>query len=269
VGLLATKNSGWVEALFSGLAFGGIILALWMQRHDLALQREILVLQQQELRDTRLVLDQEAAHLRDQARTMEQQRFETTLFNLLGLLTDTVGQTRVVVNSATKPAEEGVAAFRYLVNEIARVVQRKRESPPNPGQPLEYYTLSEASCVRDALRSYRTSSTLYAVSLLEAVVDVILNADLQDAERTLYARLVVSLLPPEFLFIFVAHQFEKSWVLQGETVLVKPPSRASQFVVSLLRERPVSIDNNVAATVLSEWLKRLEELDTSGRVSEP
>lgn len=41
---------GSVNALFSGLAFSGIILALILQRRDLEMQREVLKLQMEEIR---------------------------------------------------------------------------------------------------------------------------------------------------------------------------------------------------------------------------
>lgn len=53
---------GFINSLFSGLAFGGVVVSLFMQRDDLALQR-------QELKETR-----------DE---FKQQNFESTFFNLL------------------------------------------------------------------------------------------------------------------------------------------------------------------------------------------
>ena len=62
---------GSVNAIFSGLAFGGIIITIWLQRNKLILQRE-------ELRDTR-------AEFVTQNETLKLQRFENTFFNLLNL----------------------------------------------------------------------------------------------------------------------------------------------------------------------------------------
>lgn len=53
---------GFINSLFSGLAFGGIIISLVLQRKELSLQRK-------ELRDTR--------------KEFSQQNFESTFFNLL------------------------------------------------------------------------------------------------------------------------------------------------------------------------------------------
>lgn len=53
---------GFINSLFSGLAFGGVVVSLFLQREDLALQR-------QELKETR--------------EEFKQQNFESTFFNLL------------------------------------------------------------------------------------------------------------------------------------------------------------------------------------------
>lgn len=62
---------GMVNALFSGLAFAGLILTLVLQKKELTLQRE-------ELEQTR-------GEFVEQNRTMKRQRFENTFFNLLSM----------------------------------------------------------------------------------------------------------------------------------------------------------------------------------------
>lgn len=44
---------GWVNSLFSALAFAGVLVTLWMQRHELQLQREEMKMTRQELEMTR------------------------------------------------------------------------------------------------------------------------------------------------------------------------------------------------------------------------
>lgn len=62
---------GAVNALFSGLAFAGLILTLILQRNELSLQRD-------ELEQTR-------NEFVEQNKTMKRQRFENTFFNLMSL----------------------------------------------------------------------------------------------------------------------------------------------------------------------------------------
>jgi len=67
-----------VAALFSALAFAVFLIALWLQKEELALQRK-------ELEQTRAELKGQKEQLEAQNRTLTQQRFENTFFQLLSL----------------------------------------------------------------------------------------------------------------------------------------------------------------------------------------
>jgi len=67
---------GAVSALFSGLAFAGIIITIYLQSRELKLQRL-------ELEQTREELRGQKEQLRKQNETMELQKFENTFFQLL------------------------------------------------------------------------------------------------------------------------------------------------------------------------------------------
>lgn len=69
---------GAVNALFSGLAFTGLIYTIILQRRDLEIQRNDLRLQRDELKQTRKEFE-------EQNMTMKRQRFENTFFNLMSL----------------------------------------------------------------------------------------------------------------------------------------------------------------------------------------
>ena len=69
---------GAVNALFSGLAFAGLIATLLYQREELKLQRKELVQTREELKGQR-------EEFEEQNKTMKRQRFENTFFNMLSL----------------------------------------------------------------------------------------------------------------------------------------------------------------------------------------
>lgn len=69
---------GAVNALFSGLAFAGLIFTIILQKKELALQRE-------ELTDTREELKGQKEQLEIQNKTLKVQRFENTFFHMLEL----------------------------------------------------------------------------------------------------------------------------------------------------------------------------------------
>ena len=86
---------GIVNALFSGLAFAGVICAILLQKKELELQRK-------ELKDTR-------TEIRGQKETLQKQNFESSFFQLLGMHSE-------IVNSMEMPRENlsGRECFRSL-----------------------------------------------------------------------------------------------------------------------------------------------------------
>ena len=79
-----------LTALFSGLAFWGVIYAILLQKSELVLQREELELTRGEVRGQKEQL--EAQNL-----TMKRQRFENTFFSLLELFSGMVNSMEVTV----------------------------------------------------------------------------------------------------------------------------------------------------------------------------
>lgn len=76
---------GAVNALFSGLAFTGLIYTIILQRRDLAIQRRDLQLQRKELELTRGELQNQTEQYTIQNKTLAVQRFENTFFQMLTL----------------------------------------------------------------------------------------------------------------------------------------------------------------------------------------
>jgi len=69
---------GAINALFSGLAFSGLIFTIYLQREELGLQREELKMTREELKGQK-----EEFHIQNE--TLKIQRFENTFFQLLAL----------------------------------------------------------------------------------------------------------------------------------------------------------------------------------------
>lgn len=93
-------SSGAINALFSALAFAGVIFAIILQKKELQLQRE-------ELKQTREELEGQKHEFEQQNETLKRQRFENTFFNMLSLQQDIVkglsyeyksGNTRISIN---------------------------------------------------------------------------------------------------------------------------------------------------------------------------
>lgn len=97
---------GFVNSVFSALAFAMIIVTLWMQKHELALQRK-------EISQTQEIINAQKMEMQRQADSLARQTFENTFFNMLQLLSDIVG---------TMTDEQGVvhgrSIFRVLLNDL-------------------------------------------------------------------------------------------------------------------------------------------------------
>ena len=76
---------GGINALFTGLAFAGLVYTILQQKNQLEMQREELALQRKELADTRKEFE-------EQNKTLRLQRFENTFFQMLD-------QCRSIANS--------------------------------------------------------------------------------------------------------------------------------------------------------------------------
>lgn len=107
---------GAVNALFSGLAFAGLIYTIWLQRIELRLQRR-------ELEATRHELAGQKAQMEAQNRTLRRQNFENTFFQLLRLHNDIVNSIDLVDenNRITK----GRDCFQTFYSRLRKVHKSK------------------------------------------------------------------------------------------------------------------------------------------------
>lgn len=96
---------GAVNALFSGLAFTGLIYTIILQRRDLKMQRRDLLYQRRELELTRKELEMTRKEMEDQTveyekqnETLKIQRFENTFFNMLSQFQEVVNNLKISKN---------------------------------------------------------------------------------------------------------------------------------------------------------------------------
>lgn len=105
---------GAVNALFSGLAFAGLIYTIILQRRDLELQRNDLKLQRKELALNRKEMEEQTAEFEKQNETLRIQRFENTFFNMLS-------QFQEVVNSLSVSYRRGGETHEALGRETFKI----------------------------------------------------------------------------------------------------------------------------------------------------
>ena len=120
---------GAVNALFAGLAFGGIIIALYLQQIELRHQREELKLQRKELKLTRQEITGQKEQLKAQDNTLKRQNFENSFFQLLSFHIKIVDSLETVSSSRTLI---GRRCFRAFVNDLEIAFEDK------PGRDINH-----------------------------------------------------------------------------------------------------------------------------------
>lgn len=129
---------GAVNALFSGLAFAGLIITLILQRRELELQRQELALTRKEMED-------QTAEFEKQNETLRIQRFENTFFNMLSQFQEVVNNLKVTKDFYNG---EGRSSFEktYVKNE-------QIEQSMNDFNYLSMYSI----IFRDGVNGYKRS----------------------------------------------------------------------------------------------------------------
>ena len=105
---------GILTALFSGLAFAGIIISIKMQSKELKLTRKEIKLQHEELSLTRNEVKGQKKELKFQNRTLKKQAFENTFFQMLDVHTSIVKDLSIGDNNY-----QGRAIFGKFSSEVA------------------------------------------------------------------------------------------------------------------------------------------------------
>ena len=112
---------GAVNALFSGLAFAGLIMTLILQKKELSLQREELEQTREELKNQRLEFE-------TQNKTLKRQQFESALYNMLQLQqqivndlaydTNVEGYSDAIARSGWNVIVKGRDIFRFAFEQL-------------------------------------------------------------------------------------------------------------------------------------------------------
>lgn len=136
---------GAVNALFSGMAFAGLIYTIILQRRDLEIQRHDLKLQREEIALNRQEMKEQTAEFEKQNKTLSIQRFENTFFNMLSQFQEVVNNLKV-----TKHFYNGEGRDSF---ERAYVKNEQIEQNMND---FNYYSM-QTIIYRDGVNGYKRS----------------------------------------------------------------------------------------------------------------
>jgi hypothetical protein len=175
---------GAPNALFSGLAFVGVIVAILLQKQELELQRE-------EIRQNRLELAGQREQLTIQNETFRRQAFEATFFQMLSLHHKIV-QGMDVVRSEAQTGRDCFVEFYMRLKEKLNTEQF-REQKPRTQQIMEVaYTDLYASIQVDVGHYFRN---------LYHIVKFVDQSDV--ADKRVYTNLIrAQLSSHELLMLF-------------------------------------------------------------------
>ena len=158
---------GAVNALFSGFAFAGVIVAILLQKNELELQR-------QELKSTREVLNLQKEEMEAQNETNKLHRFENTFFQMLDLHHNIV--EKMFANLGRGNVLEGRRCFTRFYSEFKRAIRPIAVFPG--GDELER--------IRDAYHNFypqhQTELGHYFRNLYQ-IIKFVNNSTVQDKKR--------------------------------------------------------------------------------------
>jgi hypothetical protein len=109
---------GVLTSLFSGLAFAGIIVTVWMQRDELRLQRKELELTREELKATR-------EEMKSQHSTAKLQNFESTFFQMLRLHNEIVDSIDIL-HQRSGNITSGRDCFSIFYDRLSGLYSKKK-----------------------------------------------------------------------------------------------------------------------------------------------
>jgi hypothetical protein len=176
---------GAVNALFSGLAFAGLIYTILIQRQELSGQ-------QLELRRSRIQFKAQTRLLTEQNKALRDERHERTFFQLLAFQHEIVDAVRVA-----ESRESGRACFQDLWRRLGDGWNdsRRREPGLDPGAALN-------KVYENFYFQYQSAIGHYLRSLGEILSYIASHAELQSS---MYPSLVRSQLSSHELLIIMYH----------------------------------------------------------------
>lgn len=140
---------GFIGALFSGLAFAGLIVTMLQQREDLQNQKDEIKLQRQDLeaqtealRLQKEEIAQTNKELKEQNKTIMLQRFENTFFNMLDMQQKILNELRYLQTGDFVLEHVGRKAIKELYSDIYYQCKVKKISTLD-GCLNEYYQYVE------------------------------------------------------------------------------------------------------------------------------
>ncbi|MFC5872271.1 Putative phage abortive infection protein [Chryseobacterium arachidis] len=128
---------GASNALFTGLSFTGVIIAILLQRQELKLQRKELELTREEMKLTRLEFNQ-------QNETLTKQQFENTFFQMISMYRDNTEKMTVDIQGVKSEGKPLFQAFNKKLNDDINTFMKNRFKKNNDNVEDKFFDNLEA-----------------------------------------------------------------------------------------------------------------------------
>ena len=159
---------GTVNALFTALAFGGLIITILLQRQELKMQRD-------ELRLQRIEMQGQKEQLQAQSDTFEQQRFTATFFDLLRVHNDIIGSFYAVESGRYVHGRDclriKIERLPIVYQQIGRNVESLIESSNNDGIPRLEQFFKQLYNIIKFIDESDSQNKIYYIDLLHSQLD--------------------------------------------------------------------------------------------------
>lgn len=171
---LVGDTFGVINALFSGLALAGVIIAILLQSKELALQRKELEATRQEIRGQK-----EQLELQNQ--TLRKQNFETSFFNLFSSYRDIIKSLKIGYRRGDIIGNDVFKEIRYQWYNASETISNHQpdlsihemaqksyeELPPIIKQPLDLY-IQNIKCILEYVDYSEISSKPFYIRIISS-----------------------------------------------------------------------------------------------------
>lgn len=123
---------GASNALFTGLSFTGVIIAILLQRQELKLQRKELALTREEMKLTRIEFNQ-------QNETLTKQQFENTFFQMISMYRDNTEKMSVDIQGEQSEGKPLFHAFTKKLNGDINFFMKNRFNKNNDNAEDKFF----------------------------------------------------------------------------------------------------------------------------------
>jgi hypothetical protein len=191
---------GAINALFSGLAFAGVIITILLQREELIAQKEELRLNTEALNAQKLEMNAQWKELERQNSNLKRQRFETTFFNMWNIHFS----NRDLI---TTGGFNGVLAFAQFINTAMNHAYKEDEKQGE----RKLSSMVKGAIIASNSSGFFPMAETYLNSL-KLIHEYVIDARLGEKAKKRYLRIMKAYLSTseiEFIVYYLNHLKDK------------------------------------------------------------